>query len=126
MWLESHSTDSQRPGRTETVGLQRIREIAQPIASRTYRVKATVLEGQMQHGSARRNGVDSVDDPTRIAVPLSAVFTPQTSLTTARVLVNRTGTVRSVPVQLGEALTERIVVSESGLDIGRRWSPAPG
>jgi multidrug efflux system membrane fusion protein len=50
---------------------------------------------------------------SRIAVPLSAVFTPQNEPARPRVWLvdEQAGTVRSVPVQLGEALDgERIVV----------------
>jgi multidrug efflux system membrane fusion protein len=52
--------------------------------------------------------------PPRIAVPLSAVFTPQNEPGRPRVWLvdEQAGTVRSVPVQLGEALDgERIVVA---------------
>jgi multidrug efflux system membrane fusion protein len=95
----------------------RIREIAAAAdpASRTYRVKATLLEGQDE---ARLGKTATVWIPVttspRIAVPLSAVFTPQNEPGRPRVwLVDEQGsTVRSVAVQLGEALDgERIVVT---------------
>lgn len=95
----------------------RIREIAAAAdpASRTYRVKATVLEGQDE---ARLGKTATVWIPVttspRLAVPLSAVFTPQNEPERPRVwLVNEeAGTVRSVPVQLGESLDgEHIVVA---------------
>ena len=95
----------------------RIREIAAAAdpASRTYRVKATLLEGQDE---ARLGKTATVWIPVttspRIAVPLSAVFTPQNEPGRPRVwLVDEQGsTVRSVPVQLGEALDgEHIVVA---------------
>jgi multidrug efflux system membrane fusion protein len=95
----------------------RIREIAAAAdpASRTYRVKATLLEGQDEARLGKTATVWIPVTPSpRIAVPLSAVFTPQNEPGRPRVwLVNEeTGTVRSVPVQLGEALDgERIVVA---------------
>jgi multidrug efflux system membrane fusion protein len=95
----------------------RIREIAAAAdpASRTYRVKATLLEGQDE---ARLGKTATVWIPVttspRIAVPLSAVFTPQNEPGRPRVWLvdEQAGTVRSVPVQLGEALDgEHIVVA---------------
>jgi membrane fusion protein, multidrug efflux system len=95
----------------------RIREIAAAAdpTSRTYRVKATLLERQDE---ARLGKTATVWIPVttspRIAVPLSAVFTPQNEPGRPRVwLVEEGGsTVKSVPVQLGEALDgERIVVA---------------
>lgn len=101
----------------------RIREIAAAAdpASRTYRVKAALLEG---HDVARLGMTATVwipsNAPPRIAVPLSAVFTSQNAPEQPRVwLVDEpTGTVRSVPVRMGEALDgERIAVA--GLAAGQ-------
>lgn len=95
----------------------RIREIAAAAdpTSRTYRVKATLLERQDE---ARLGKTATVWIPVttspRITVPFSAVFTPQNEPGRPRVwLVDEQAvTVRSVPVQLGEALDgERIVVA---------------
>lgn len=94
----------------------RIREIAAAAdpASRTYHAKATLLEGQ---NDAQLGKTATVWIPlttsSRITVPLSAVFTSQSEPGRPRVWLvdEQTGTVRSVPVQLGEALDgERIVV----------------
>jgi multidrug efflux system membrane fusion protein len=95
----------------------RIREIAAAAdpASRTYRVKATLLEGQDEARLGKTATVwIPLTTPPRIAVPLSAVFTPQNEPGRPRVWLvdEQAGTVRSVPVQLGEALDgERIVVA---------------
>jgi multidrug efflux system membrane fusion protein len=95
----------------------RIREIAAAAdpASRTYRVKATLLEGQDEARLGKTATVWIPVTPSpRIAVPLSAVFTPQNEPGRPRVWLvdEQAGTVRSVPVQLGEALDgERIVVA---------------
>jgi multidrug efflux system membrane fusion protein len=95
----------------------RIREIAAAAdpTSRTYRVKATLLERQDE---ARLGKTATVWIPVttspRITVPFSAVFTPQNEPGRPRVWLidEQAGTVRSVPVQLGEALDgERIVVA---------------
>lgn len=95
----------------------RIREIAAAAdpASRTYRVKTTLLEGQdeVRLGKTATVWIPVTTSP-RLAVPLSAVFTPQNEPERPRVwLVNEeAGTVRSVPVQLGESLDgEHIVVA---------------
>jgi multidrug efflux system membrane fusion protein len=97
--------------------MARIREIAAAAdpASRTYRVKATLLDGQNEArlGKTATVWVPLTTTP-RIAVPLSAVFTPQNEPGRPRVWLvdEEAGTVRSVPVQLGEALEgERIVVA---------------
>ncbi|MCP9448456.1 MAG: efflux RND transporter periplasmic adaptor subunit [Nitrospira sp.] len=94
----------------------RIREIAAAAdpASRTYRVKATLLEGQndAQLGKTATVWIP-LTIPSRIVVPLSAVFTSQNEPGRPRVWLvdEQTGTVGSVPVQLGETLDgERIVV----------------
>ena len=95
----------------------RIREIAAAAdpTSRTYRVKATLLERQDE---ARLGKTATVWIPVttspRITVPFSSVFTPQNEPGRPRVWLvdEQAGTVRSVPVQLGEALDgERIVVA---------------
>lgn len=95
----------------------RIREIAAAAdpASRTYRVKTTLLEGQdeVRLGKTATVWIPVTTSP-RLAVPLSAVFTPQNEPERPRVwLVNEeASTVRSVPVQLGESLDgEHIVVA---------------
>ncbi len=86
-----------------------IREIASAAdpATRTYRVKAALLERQdaAQLGMTATVWVSS-NRPARITVPLSAVFTPQNKPGQPHVwLVDETsGTVRSVPVQVGEPL----------------------
>jgi multidrug efflux system membrane fusion protein len=89
-----------------------IREIASAAdpASRTYRVKAALLEGQdaAQLGMTATVWVPS-NTPSRTTVPLSAVFTPQNKPGQPHVwLVNeQTGT-----VQVGETLDgERIAVT---------------
>jgi multidrug efflux system membrane fusion protein len=95
----------------------RIREIAAAAdpTSRTYRVKATLLERQAEARLGKTATVWIPVTPSpRITVPFSAVFTPQNEPGRPRVwLVEEGGsTVRSVPVQLGEALDgERIVVT---------------
>lgn len=94
----------------------RVREIAAAAdpASRTYRVKATLLEGQDEARLGKTATVwIPLTTPSRIAVPLSAVFTPQNEPGRPRVWLvdEQAGTVRSVPVQLGEVLEgERIVI----------------
>lgn len=94
-----------------------IREIASAAdpATRTYRVKAALLEDQdtAQLGMTATVWVSS-SMPARITVPLSAVFTPQSKPGQPHVwLVDEaSGTVRSVPVQVGEPLDgEHIAVT---------------
>lgn len=101
----------------------RIREIAAAAdpASRTYRVKATLLEGQnsAQLGMTATVWLPS-SVPPPIAVPLSAVFTPQNAPEQPRVwrVNERTGTIESVAVQLGDPLPgERVAVT--GLETGQ-------
>lgn len=100
-------------GRQITARIREIAAAADP-ASRTYRVKATLLEGQDEARLGKTATVwIPLATPSRIAVPLSAVFTPQNEPGRPRVWLvdEQAGTVRSVPVQLGEALDgERIVV----------------
>ena len=95
----------------------RIREIAAAAdpASRTYRVKTTLLEGQdeVRLGKTATVWIPMTTSP-RLAVPLSAVFTPQNEPERQRVWLGNeeASTVRSVPVQLGESLDgEHIVVA---------------
>lgn len=101
----------------------RIREIAPSAdpASRTYRAKATLLEGlkAAQLGMTATVWLPS-NKPSQIAIPLSAVFTPQSKPEQTYVwLVNEpAGTVKSVPVQVGNTLDgERIAVT--GLAAGQ-------
>jgi len=101
----------------------RIREIAaaaDPV-SRTYRVKATILEGK---DDARLGMTATVwipaSTPDDITVPLSAVFTSQhqPGQTSVWLVDERTATVKAVPVQAGAALPgERVAVS--GLEAGQ-------
>jgi multidrug efflux system membrane fusion protein len=100
--------------RRYTARIREIAAVADP-ASRTYRVKATLLERQDE---ARLGKTATVWIPVttspRLAVPLSAVFTPQNEPGRPRVWLvdEQAGTVRSMPVQLGEALDgEHIVVA---------------
>lgn len=101
----------------------RIREIAAVAdpASRTYRVKAALLEG---HELARLGMTATVSIPSNapphIAVPLASVFTSRNEPGQPRVwrVDERTGTVGSVPVQLGEPMDgERLAVT--GLAAGQ-------
>ena len=94
-----------------------IREIASAAdpASRTYRVKAALLEDQeaAQLGMTATVWVPS-NTPSQMTVPLSAVFTPQNKPGQPHVWLvdEQTSTVRSVPVQVGETLDgERIAVT---------------
>ncbi|MFO0700939.1 MAG: efflux RND transporter periplasmic adaptor subunit [Nitrospira sp.] len=86
--------------------IREIASVADP-ATRTYRVKAALLEHQdaAQLGMTATVWVSS-NMSARITVPLSAVFTPQNKPGQPHVwLVDETsGTVRSVPVQVGEPL----------------------
>ena len=101
----------------------RIREIAaaaDPV-SRTYRVKATLLEGRddARLGMTATVWIPSIT-PSRLAVPLSAIFTPQNKPEQTRVWLvdERTSTVKAAPVQIGAALPgERVAVT--GLSSGQ-------
>jgi membrane fusion protein, multidrug efflux system len=94
----------------------RIREIASAAdsASRTYRVKATLLEGidAAQLGMTATVHI-AANTTSSIAIPLSAVYTPQNQPDRPSVWLidERAATVKSVPVRLGETLAgERIAV----------------
>lgn len=101
----------------------RIREIASAAdpASRTYRVKATLLEGMevAQLGMTATVHI-MANTASRIAVPLSAVYTPQNQPDHPLVWLvdEQAATVKSVPVRLGETRAgERIAVE--GLAAGQ-------
>jgi len=94
-----------------------IREIASAAdpASRTYRVKAALLENQdaAQLGMTATVWIPS-NTPSLMTVPLSALFTPQNKPGQPHVWLvdEQTSTVRSVPVQVGDTLEgERIAVT---------------
>lgn len=101
----------------------KIREIASAAdpASRTYRVKATLLEGldTVQLGMTATVHIDA-NTASGIAIPLSAVYTPQNQPDRPLVWLvdEHAATVKSVPVRLGEMLAgERIAVE--GLAVGQ-------
>lgn len=101
----------------------KIREIASAAdpASRTYRVKATLLEGldAAQLGMTATVHIDA-NTASRIAIPLSAIYTPQSQPDQPLVWLvdEQAATVKSVPVKLGESLDgERIAVE--GLAAGQ-------
>lgn len=94
----------------------KIREIASAAdpASRTYRVKATLLEGldAAQLGMTATVHI-TANTASGIAIPLSAVYTPQNQPDYPLVWLvdEQAATVKSVPVRLGETLAgERIAV----------------
>lgn len=94
----------------------KIREIASAAdpASRTYRVKATLLEGidAAQLGMTATVHIDA-NTASGIAIPLSAVYNPQNQPDHPLVWLvdEQAATVKSVPVRLGETLAgERIAV----------------
>jgi len=94
----------------------RIREIASAAdpASRTYRVKASLLEGldAAQLGMTATVHI-TANTASGIAIPLSAVYTPQNQPDHPLVWLvdEQVATVKSVPVRLGETLAgERIAV----------------
>lgn len=102
----------------------RIREIASSAdpASRTYRIKATLIEGLVE---AAQLGMTAtvwipMQLPSRTAIPLSAVFTPQNKpdQPTVWLVDESTYTVRSVPVRLGETLDGARIAVE-GLSSGQ-------
>lgn len=101
----------------------KIREIASAAdpASRTYRVKATLLEGldAAQLGMTATVHI-AANTASRIAIPLSAIYTPQNQPDHPLVWLvdEQAATVKSVPVKLGETLAgERIAVE--GLAAGQ-------
>lgn len=94
----------------------RVREIASAAdpASRTYRVKASLLEGfdAAQLGMTATVHIDA-NAASGIAIPLSAVYTPQNQPDHPLVWLvdEQAATVKSVSVKLGETLAgERIAV----------------
>jgi multidrug efflux system membrane fusion protein len=101
----------------------KIREIASAAdpASRTYRVKASLLEGldAAQLGMTATVHI-AANHASGIAIPLSAVYTPQNQPDHPLVWLidEQAATVKSVPVRLGETLAgERIAVE--GLAAGQ-------
>jgi multidrug efflux system membrane fusion protein len=101
----------------------KIREIASAAdsASRTYRVKASLLEGMDAAQLGMTANVHIAENTaSRIAIPLSAVYTPQNQPNHPSVWLvdEQAATVKSVPVKLGETLTgERVAVD--GLAAGQ-------
>lgn len=101
----------------------KIREIsasADP-ASRTYRAKATLLDGRQEaHLGMTATVWVASDNAERIAVPLSAVFTSQAKPKQQQVWLidEATSTVKAVPVQLRTALPGELV-SIKGLQSGQ-------
>lgn len=101
----------------------RIREIAaaaDPV-SRTYRAKATLLEGrdEARLGMTATVWIPSIT-PSNLAVPLSAVFTPQNKpeQTSVWLIDERTSTINAAPIKIGAALPgERVAVT--GLNSGQ-------
>ncbi len=101
----------------------KIREIASAAdsVSRTYRVKASLLEGldAAQLGMTATVHI-AANNASCIAIPLSAVYTPQNQPDHPLVWLvdEQAATVKSVPVRLGETLTgERVAVD--GLAAGQ-------
>jgi membrane fusion protein, multidrug efflux system len=101
----------------------KIREIASAAdsVSRTYRVKASLLEGldAAQLGMTATVHI-AANNASGIAIPLSAVYTPQNQPDHPLVWLvdEQAATVKSVPVRLGETLTgERVAVD--GLAAGQ-------
>jgi len=95
----------------------KIREIsasADP-ASRTYRAKATLLDGQQAaHLGMTATVWLTSDKAERIAVPLAAVFTSQSQPKQQQVWLidEAASTIKAVPVQLGTALPGELVSIE--------------
>ncbi len=101
----------------------KIREISSAAdpASRTYRVKASLLEGldAAQLGMTATVHI-AANTAAGIAIPISAVYTPQNQpdRPTVWLVDEQAATVKSVPVRLGETLAgERIAVE--GLAAGQ-------
>jgi multidrug efflux system membrane fusion protein len=89
--------------------------------SRTYRVKAKLLDGQEDaHLGMTATVWVASDNTERIAVPLSAVFTSQIQPKQQQVWLidEAASTVKAVPVQLGTALPGELVSIE-GLQAGQ-------
>jgi multidrug efflux system membrane fusion protein len=122
--IPEHRVGQVHPGQEAAVTLwaggrrlkARIREIAAAAdpASRTYRVRATLLQGQdtARLGMTATLWIDAAG-PAGAAIPLSAVFSPQQLPEPPRVwLVDEAQlTVRSVPVRLSGILSaERVAV----------------
>jgi membrane fusion protein, multidrug efflux system len=108
----------------------KIREIsasADP-ASRTYRAKATLLDGQQAaHLGMTATVWLTSDKAERIAVPLSAVFTSQSLPKQQQVWLidEANSTVKAIPVQLGKALPDELISIE-GLQPGQLIVSAGG
>lgn len=101
----------------------KIREIASAAdpASRTYRIKATLLEGldAAQLGMTATVHI-AANTASGIAIPLSAVYTPQNQPDHPLVWLidEQAATVKSVPVRLGETLDGERIAAE-GLAAGQ-------
>lgn len=101
----------------------KIREIsaAADSISRTYRIKATLLEGQETARLGMTATVWLAEDKTeQIAVPLSAVFTTQDQPAQQKVWIvdEAKQQVKAVPVQMGVALADELT-TVSGLKAGQ-------
>jgi multidrug efflux pump subunit AcrA (membrane-fusion protein) len=101
----------------------KIREIsasADP-SSRTYRAKATLLEGQQAaHLGMTATVWLTSDKADLITVPLAAVFTSQSLPKQQQVWLidEANSTVKAIPVQLGSALPDELISIE-GLQPGQ-------
>lgn len=101
----------------------KIREIsaAADSASRTYRVKATLLDGQKQARLGMTATVWLASDNTeQLVAPLSAIFTSQNQPTQQKVwLVDEVKQqVKAIPVQIGVALADEMT-TVTGLKAGQ-------
>lgn len=101
----------------------KIREISATAdsASRTYRVKATLLDGQKQARLGMTATVWLASDKTeQLVAPLSAIFTAQDQPTQQKVwLVDEAKQqVTAVPVQIGVALADELT-TVTGLNAGQ-------
>ncbi|MDD5215593.1 MAG: efflux RND transporter periplasmic adaptor subunit [Methylococcales bacterium] len=102
----------------------KIREISATAdsASRTYRAKATLLDGQEQArlGMTATVWVASDNNNNQIIAPLSAIFTSQDQPTQQKVwLVDEANQkVNAVPVQIGVALADELT-TVTGLNAGQ-------
>jgi len=107
-------------GRKFNAKIREISASADP-ASRTYRAKATLLDGQqVAHLGMTATVWLTSDKADLIAVPLAAVFTSQATPKQQQVWLidEATSTVKAVPVRLGTALTGELVSIE-GLQAGQ-------